>query len=82
VRFKRGKGCDVCAGTGCSGRIAIRELLEISDELRTLISRGATADEIRLAARAGGFRTMRFQALQMLLAGTTTTREVLRATRG
>jgi type IV pilus assembly protein PilB len=82
VTFKRGKGCDVCAGTGCSGRIAIRELLEISDELRTLISRGATADEIRLAARAGGFRTMRFQALQMLIAGTTTTREVLRATRG
>jgi type IV pilus assembly protein PilB len=82
VMFKRGKGCDVCAGTGCSGRIAIRELLEVDDELRTLISRGATADEIRLCARKNGFRTMRFQALQTLIAGITTTREVLRATRG
>ncbi len=82
VTFKRGKGCDVCADTGCSGRIAIRELLDVDDELRSLISRGASADEIRLSARARGFRTMRFQALQQLLAGVTTTREVIRATRG
>jgi type IV pilus assembly protein PilB len=82
MRFRRGKGCDVCAGTGYLGRIAIRELLEVDDDLRALISKGATAEEIRVSARERGFRTMRFQALQQLLAGTTTTREVLRATRG
>ncbi len=80
-RFSRGTGCDACMQTGYRGRAPIRELLEIDDGLRAIISRGATAEEIRTYARAHGFRSMRFQALQLLLAGTTTTREVLRATR-
>jgi type IV pilus assembly protein PilB len=74
-------GCSACHGTGYSGRVAIREVLTVDDELRMLITRGAPLDELRAAALAKGFRTMRFHALRLWLAGVTTTRELLRVTR-
>ena len=81
VRFRRGEGCVACAGSGYSGRIAVRELLDVPDALRASIARGATADELRAEAVAGGFRTMRFQALKRLFSGVTSFHEVLRLTR-
>jgi type IV pilus assembly protein PilB len=82
VTFMRGRGCEVCQKTGYKGRIAVRELLEVTDTIRALIARGATADELRAHVDASGFRSMRFAALRLLLAGTTSAREVLRVTRG
>jgi len=77
----RGRGCSACHRTGYQGRIAIRELLEVDDTLRALISRGATADELRVHAAASGFKTMRYAALRLLVAKQTSAREVLRVTR-
>ncbi|MBP6629487.1 MAG: type II/IV secretion system protein [Kofleriaceae bacterium] len=77
----RGRGCAACGRTGFSGRVAIRELLEVDDRLRVIIAGGATADEIRAHVGASGFRSMRFQALRYYLAGVTTAREVLRVVR-
>jgi type IV pilus assembly protein PilB len=77
----RGRGCTACHGSGHAGRIAIREVLTIDDPIRSLISRNASADDVRARAHAAGFRTMRFSAMRLWLAGVTSTREVLRVTR-
>ncbi len=76
----RGRGCSSCSGSGLSGRVAVREVLAIDDGLRPLIGRNASAQEIYQHAAALGFRTMRFHALRLWLAGVTTTREVVRVT--
>jgi type II secretory ATPase GspE/PulE/Tfp pilus assembly ATPase PilB-like protein len=75
------RGCPACHGSGYSGRAAIREVLTVDDELRMLITRSAPLDELRNAALAKGFRTMRFHALRLWLQGVTTTRELMRVTR-
>jgi type IV pilus assembly protein PilB len=76
----RGRGCPACHGTGLFGRTAVREVLTVDDTMRTMISRNATADELRVHAAGLGFRTMRFSALRLWLAGVTSTREVVRVT--
>jgi type IV pilus assembly protein PilB len=81
TRVARAHGCSACHGSGYVGRTAVRELLTVDDEIRLMITRGAATDEIRAAAFAKGFRTMRFHALRLWLAGITTTRELIRVTR-
>ncbi|MEO7735313.1 MAG: GspE/PulE family protein [Kofleriaceae bacterium] len=81
TQVARGRGCVACHGTGYHGRVAIRELFTIDDTIRAMIARRATVDEMRAAAVQKGFRTMRFEALRLWLAGGTTTRELIRVTR-
>ncbi len=81
VRLQKSKGCDSCQYTGYKGRVAIREILPISESMRLMIGKRATAEELRAEAVAHGFKNMRHQALKRLFAGTTTTPEVLRVTR-
>jgi type II secretory ATPase GspE/PulE/Tfp pilus assembly ATPase PilB-like protein len=47
-----------------------------------MIAARATVEDMRAAAVQKGFRTMRFEALRLWLAGITTTRELIRVTRG
>ncbi|MEA1927212.1 MAG: ATPase, T2SS/T4P/T4SS family, partial [Candidatus Auribacterota bacterium] len=54
TRFHRGKGCEYCRGTGYKGRIAILELIDVTTEIRHLILRKASVDEIREQARKDG----------------------------
>jgi len=81
TKVARGRGCAACHASGLSGRTAVREVLCIDETMRTMISRGVTADELRVYAAKIGFRTMRFSALRLWLAGVTSTREVIRVTR-
>ena len=74
-------GCAECAGTGYFGRICIIEMLVVSDAIRSLIMRHATAGDIRAAAVAEGMETMFENGLRTSLAGITTIEEVLRVTR-
>jgi general secretion pathway protein E len=74
-------GCENCADTGFIGRVAIMEVLPMSDAIRTLIMRHATAGEIQKQAVAEGMLTMYEHGLRKVLAGTTTLEEVLRVTR-
>ena len=46
----RGKGCENCAGTGYRGRLGIHEVLEITDDIREIISQRGTALKIKEAA--------------------------------
>ncbi len=81
TRIVRGRGCSACHRTGLAGRVAVREVLVIDDELRAMITRRAPSEGIRAAAVAKGFRSMRFAALRLWLGGAVTTREVIRVAR-
>jgi general secretion pathway protein E len=74
-------GCSECAGTGYWGRVCIIEMMVVSDAIRSLIMRHATAGDIRAAAVAEGMETMFENGLRKSLAGVTTIEEVLRVTR-
>lgn len=74
-------GCEHCAGTGFVGRVAIMEIMPMSDGIRSLVMRHATSGEIQKQAVAEGLMTMYEHGLRKVLAGTTTLEEVLRVTR-
>ncbi|OLC43333.1 MAG: type II secretion system protein GspE [Gemmatimonadetes bacterium 13_1_40CM_4_65_7] len=82
VAFYRGKGCQTCNFTGMKGRVAIYEVMPVSQELRDLILRNAPTAEIRDVAQSQGMRSLRQNALQKVLEGVTTVDEVLRVTLG
>jgi len=76
IPFYRGRGCPACRGTGYKGRVAIHELIVITEEIRTLISEGKSALEITRAAEKIGYRSLRYDALKKVLLGLTTIEEV------
>ncbi|MEQ8177282.1 MAG: GspE/PulE family protein [Amphiplicatus sp.] len=71
--------CARCEGSGFHGRIAVSEILEPDDALKTLMRRGVTAGELGQAARASGFRTMAEDGEAKIAAGLTTEAELQRA---
>jgi general secretion pathway protein E len=77
----RARGCDRCTGTGYRGRIAVVELLVLSDAIRQLILRRATIQEIHRTAIVEGMRPMYEDGLHKALLGLTSIEEVLRVTR-
>jgi general secretion pathway protein E len=74
-------GCEACAGTGFLGRVAIMEILPMSDPLHSLVLRHATATELQRQAIDDGMLTMYEDGLRKVVAGITTLEEVLRVTR-
>ena len=75
-----GGGCLECGGTGYRGRTAICELLDLSDHIRELILGGRPASEIKQAARDAGMRFLRESAVEQVLRGRTTLREINKVT--
>ena len=80
LTLHRGRGCQTCNFTGMKGRVAIYEVMPISEELRNLILKNASTAEIRELAEHQGMKTLRQAGLAKVLEGTTTTQEVLRVT--
>ncbi|HZP61567.1 MAG TPA: GspE/PulE family protein, partial [Opitutaceae bacterium] len=76
VPFLRGRGCSRCRGTGYHGRIAFHELVIITEEIRTLISEGRSAQEITQAAAKVGYKPLRYDGLKKVLLGMTTIDEI------
>ena len=74
----RGRGCAACAGTGFRGRVGIFEVLSMTDEIRGLVSDGATTKKIHRAAVASGMRTLQEDGIRLCLEGVTTAAEVQR----
>ena len=81
ILLYRPVGCSECAGTGYWGRVCIIEMMTITDNLRSLVMRHATAGDIRAAAIMEGMETMFENGVRKSLAGITTIEEVLRVTR-
>jgi type IV pilus assembly protein PilB len=79
-KFYYGRGCDRCNNTGHKGRMGIFELINMNDELRDMISSGASTDQLRLACKRMGMMTLRESGLRALYKGLTTIEEVVRET--
>jgi len=78
--FYEGLGCIECGGTGYKGRMAICELLDLSDHIREMILEKRPTSEIKKAAREEGMRFLRESAVERVLEGTTTLREINKVT--
>lgn len=74
----KGRGCRNCSDTGYKGRVALYEVMELTEPLKEFVLNGASAMELKREAIRGGMTTLRRSALNKLLEGTTTLSEVLR----
>ena len=79
-RFRAGRGCGQCRGTGYKGRKAIAEVLQLNDEIRELIVSRASIRQIKEAARNNGTHFLRESALDLVRLGETTLTEINRVT--
>jgi type II secretory ATPase GspE/PulE/Tfp pilus assembly ATPase PilB-like protein len=75
-----GTGCIECGGTGFKGRMAICELLDLTDHIREIILEKRPISEVKRAAREQGMRLLRESAVERVLEGTTTLREINKVT--
>jgi type IV pilus assembly protein PilB len=78
--FYYGKGCARCNNSGYKGRTGIYELLEVTDDVRDMITSDASVDDIRNFARTQGMTTLREAGLKLIFDGVTTIDEVVRET--
>jgi type IV pilus assembly protein PilB len=78
--FYEGRGCIECNGTGFFGRMAITELLDLSDRIRGLILDRRPAAEIKKAAKEEGMAFLRESALRKVFLGETTLKEINKVT--
>lgn len=81
VTAYKGQGCKVCRNTGYAGRVGLFEVLEITKNVRKLITQKNDADVISQAAVAEGMKTMLDDGIDKILSGMTTIEEVLRVTK-
>ena len=72
-------GCNFCNHTGYFGRIGVFEIMEVNEEIRTLISTNAGTEELIAAAKRNGMRTLRENGIRYVLDGTTSMDEMLKA---
>ena len=78
ITIHKGKGCNTCNSTGYKGRIAIHEVLIVDSEIKKLIDKNATTDEIREEVRKQGMKSLRDSCVQLVIEGITTVEELIR----
>ncbi len=74
----RAKGCAKCAHTGYSGRVALHEVMQMSETIERMAVERSTTAEITSAARAEGMHGLRLDGMAKVLGGVTSLDEVLR----
>ncbi len=79
-RFRAGRGCAHCRGSGYAGRRAVAEVLLLDDEVRELIVARAPVRSVREAAARKGFRGLRAAVVELVATGETTLEELNRVT--
>ncbi len=79
-KFARGQGCEKCNNTGYKGRMAIFEIMLLTEQIKKLIIEQASTDSIRRMAKEQGMRTLRESGLLAIFDGITTIEEVVRET--
>jgi type II secretory ATPase GspE/PulE/Tfp pilus assembly ATPase PilB-like protein len=79
-QFYEGAGCIECGGTGFKGRTAICELLDLSDRIREMILDRRPNSEVKKTAHEEGMRFLRESAVEKVLIGLTTLREINKVT--
>ena len=76
----KGEGCPTCNSTGYAGRAAIHEVFVVTREIRELIDRKATVEQLRTLAAKFGTTPLQESCRQLVLEGITTTSELTRVT--
>ena len=79
-KFRTGRGCGQCRGTGYKGRRAIAETMLLDDGLREMIVARTPIRQLKDAARANGTRFLREAAADLVRAGVTDLKEINRVT--
>ena len=80
IKLWRGKGCQMCRGTGYHGRTGVFEILPFTEPIKRLTKSDADLEAIKQKAREEGMKSLRESAVTKLLNGKTTYQEVLRVT--
>lgn len=81
IRIYKGAGCNLCHGTGYTGRVGLFEVLEVTKDIKNLITTKADSDVILKKAIEEGMTTMLDDGLMKVIKGVTTIEEVLRVTK-
>jgi type IV pilus assembly protein PilB len=79
-KFYRGRGCAACNNTGYKGRTGLYEYMPMNDQLRDLINRGSSTEQLRDLALQTGMVPLRNSGLEKVFDGITTIEEVVRET--
>jgi type IV pilus assembly protein PilB len=80
TQLYKGRGCPVCNFTGMKGRVAIYEVMPMTQELRAMILGGTSTADLRTLAARQGLQTLRQAGLLKVLEGVMTVDEVVRVT--
>jgi type IV pilus assembly protein PilB len=78
LKIRKPIGCDKCNGTGYYGRVAIYEVMPVSEQIAKLVVSKATAADIQRKAMEEGMLSMKQDGYVKVLEGVTTVEEVLR----
>jgi type IV pilus assembly protein PilB len=77
-KLYRPVGCTACGNTGYKGRMAIHEVMTITEDIERLVAEQASAEEIGKVARSQGMKTLRQDGLEKVREGFTSIEEILR----
>jgi general secretion pathway protein E/type IV pilus assembly protein PilB len=80
-KLYKGCGCKLCQGTGYIGRAGVFEQMVVTDEIRALLLKNTSPQEIRKVAEDHGMKNLRQDGIRYLLNGLTTIEEILRVTK-
>jgi type IV pilus assembly protein PilB len=80
LTFFKGQGCDTCGGTGYKGRQGLYEVMAMSSNLRRLVLRGGSTEELREQAVKDGMLTLRMDGMLKVKRGITSLEEVVKET--
>ena len=80
VQLVKGRGCERCKNSGYAGRVAIIEVMPVSDEIRKLVIKRVSAMEIARVAEAEGMKNLRAVALDKVRDGVSTLEQALLTT--
>lgn len=81
IVFYRGDGCSLCFHTGYKGRCAVYELMPISSKIKAQVLKSQDAQELRKSALDQNMRALFTSGADLVLAGITTSSELLRVTK-
>ncbi len=77
-KLYRHVGCQACGKTGFKGRVALQEVMPVSEEIERLVAENASAEDMGRVARTQGMKTLRDDGFAKVLSGTTSLEEILR----
>jgi len=79
-KIYREKGCEECGGSGYKGRVGLHELMVMNDDIRKLITAQPSVQDLKVAARKSGTRSLQTDGMMKVFKGITSINEVVRVT--